>query len=294
MAHNVEQDSSASLGSLRDAGPKSPCPTEGQEPTGSYFQSSHGRSENAETPARRLLRSAIGMHSRTEPQPLLRTTAGDFPLNEYRLRRAGREWTVLHVSSVLSYEDELHFLGEHSTPLPYGIALWPAAIALAHDVASRADAFGGRRVLELGSGTGLPGIVAASFGGRVVQTDRNKLTMYLCGLNGERNGVERIEYRLTDWAAWDDAGYYEWILGSDVLYAEETHPHLRRIFESNLAPGGRVLLSDPFRRAGLRLLEAMEEGGWRITLTKWSVGGEAAPRPIAVYELEPPRSGPPG
>jgi hypothetical protein len=66
------------------------------------------------------------------------------------------------------------------------------------------------------------------------------------------------------------------------------HPHLRRIFESNLAPGGRVLLSDPFRAVSLGLLEALEEDSWTVTLSKWSVGEEATPRPIAVFELTAP------
>ncbi|HEX8693042.1 MAG TPA: methyltransferase domain-containing protein [Longimicrobium sp.] len=226
----------------------------------------------------------------------LHTTTGDFPLHEYRLELGGREWSVLHTGAVLTHVDEWNFFRELKDRLPYGVALWPAAIALAHEVASRADGFRGARVLELGAGTGLPGIVAASLGGRVVQTDRHELAMSVCRRNGERNGAGAIEYRVADWADWDDAGRYEWILGSDVLYAEAGHPHLRRIFESNLAPGGRVLLSDPFRAASFRLLEELEADGWRITLAKWSVGEEDDLRAIGLFELEPPRQGggPPG
>lgn len=225
--------------------------------------------------------------SPAQPQ-VLNTSVGEFPLYDYRLRLAGREWTVLHTGAVLTHEDESRFLHEPVNRLPYGVALWPAAIALAHEVASRPEAFQGRRVLELGAGTGMPGIVAASLGGQVVQTDRQEMAMSVCKRNGERNGTLAIEHRLADWTQWDDARPYEWILGSDVLYGDTLHPHLRRIFESNLAPRGRILLSDPFRAVSLRLLEALEEDGWRIALTKWNVGEDSAPRPIGVFELMAP------
>ena len=227
------------------------------------------------------------MSESTTQADVLRTTAGDFPLHEYRLGLGGRTWSILHTESVLSRDDETHFLMELKERLPYGVVLWPAAIALAHEVAARAQEMRGTRMLELGAGTGLPGIVAASLGARVVQTDKQEMAMSVCRRNGERNGVASIEHRLVDWADWDDAERYDWIIGSDVLYGESMHPHLRRIFEGSLAPGGRVLLSDPFRATSLKLLEAMEADGWRITMTKWSIGRDGAPRPIGIFELAP-------
>ena len=140
------------------------------------------------------------MHSPEDEQRLLQTPAGEFPPNEYRLRAGGREWRILHVGSVLTRDDENRFLGELKGRVPYGVALWPAAIALAHDIASRSEAFRGRRVLELGAGTGLPGIVAATFGARVAQTDRDELALSACRRNGELNRVLEVEHRLSEWA----------------------------------------------------------------------------------------------
>jgi methyltransferase-like protein 23 len=224
-----------------------------------------------------------------DPQRMLQTESGDFLLQEYNLREAGRAWTILHTGAILSRADESHFLGELTDRLPYGVALWPAAIALAHEMVARADTVKGERILELGAGTGLAGIVAASLGGRVVQTDRNELALSVCRRNGERNGIRSIDYRLADWLAWEDTEQYDWIIGSDILYGEVMHPALRQIFAANLAPGGRIVIADPFRAVSFKLLEELEADGWIIAVSKWQVGEASAGRPIGLFELTPPR-----
>ena len=56
----------------------------------------------------------------------LSTTAGDLPLEEYRLALDGKSWTILHTGAILSHDDEDRFLRGDQPRLPYGIALWPA------------------------------------------------------------------------------------------------------------------------------------------------------------------------
>lgn len=219
---------------------------------------------------------------------VLQTTIGDLPLEEVEVAIGGRTWRVLHTGALISREEERAFLtGEGAPQRPYGIVLWPAAIALAHALAARAVA--GLRVLELGAGTGLPGLVAAALGARVVQTDRQRLVLHVCRQNAARNDVTAIEHREADWTAWTDDARYDLIIGSDILYAEGLHAPLRAIFEGNLAPGGTVLVSDPFRETGLRLLEAMEADGWRVTMDRWSVGIAPPPRQVGVFALTRPR-----
>jgi predicted nicotinamide N-methyase len=207
------------------------------------------------------------------------------PLNEYHLELGGHIWSIHHSGAVLTVEDEQRYLSESTNRAPYGVVLWPSAIALAHDIFSRADRMRGARVLELGAGTGLPGIVAATCGAHVVQTDRNAEALSLCRMNGERNHAPGIEYRIADWTSWRDASHFDWIIGSDILYAERLHPHLREIFDHSLAPAGTLLIADPFRARSVPLLEAMERSGWSVSMSKWSVGVNTEPRPIGVYEL---------
>lgn len=219
------------------------------------------------------------------PAHVLHTTAGDFPLVECRLELGGRALSVLHAEAILDRATEDRFVSDPDNRLPYGAALWPAALALAHDLAGRAAALRGRAVLELGAGCGLPGIAAAALGARVLQTDRNELALHLCQQNGARNRLAGIGYRRADWVEWPDLGTFDWIIGSDVLYADALHEYLRHIFETNLAPGGRVLLADPYRRTSMALLERMEAEGWTAAHARWSIADGPDARPVGVYEL---------
>ena len=219
---------------------------------------------------------------------ILGTSAGDFRLLDYRQRTAGREWSILHLGAILTEEDETRAIVRKTNRLPYGVSLWPSSIALAHEVAARAGEFRGRSVLELGAGTGLPGIVAASLGARVVQTDCDELSLHVCRRNAERNGVPAVEHRQADWSDWSDPDRYDWILGADVLYGEKLHPQLRRIFESNLAEGGRILISDPFRSVGHQFLESLEADGWPVSFSRWDVGSDETPKAVGVFEIRPP------
>ncbi|HKP15180.1 MAG TPA: methyltransferase domain-containing protein [Gemmatimonadaceae bacterium] len=212
------------------------------------------------------------------------TLQHDRPLHEYHLRLDGHAWTIAHSGAILSERDEQRYLGEDRGRAPYGLALWPASIALAHELVSRATTLHGLRVLELGAGTGLAGIVAATYGASVVQTDRLEEAIAIGRLNAERNGVRTIEHRLADWTSWTDTGRYDLILGADVIYAPRLHPSLRAIFDTNLAPGGRLLLGDPFRSASIRMLEGMEQDGWTVQMTKWRVGGAWGERSIGGFE----------
>lgn len=219
----------------------------------------------------------------------LHTSVGSFPLLEYRAHLADRDWSILHTGAILSLDDEMRFLFDEDNRRPYGVVLWPAAIAMGHDLAARGTALHGAQVLELGAGTGLPGLVAAAQGAQVTQTDRQEVALSVCRRNAERNGITSVVRRQLEW---DDSALeerYDWIIGSDIAYAQGAHAALRRLFAAQLTPSGRVLLSDPFRAASLPLLRSLEEDGWTVQLSKWTVAVDDEPRMVGVYELSPPR-----
>jgi predicted nicotinamide N-methyase len=216
--------------------------------------------------------------------PLLETSIGDFQLHEYCLRVGEQRWSFLHTGATLTVAQEQQFLAREQGRLPYGVMLWPASIALAHDLIARSEQLPGKRLLELGAGTGLPGIVAASLGADVLQIDRSELALHVCTLNKERNRVPQLVAREADWETFHSDIKFDLIVGSDVLYVTTMHERLRAICDDYLAPGGVVLFSDPLRAQSLPMLEAMEASGWRVSLSKWSIEVEAGTRSIVVYE----------
>jgi predicted nicotinamide N-methyase len=209
---------------------------------------------------------------------------GDLTLHEYRLQLGARSWSFLHTGAVLTGEQEQAYLAHEQGRLPYGVMLWPASIALAHELVGRADEFAGKRVLELGAGTGMPGIVAAALGAEVLQIDHSPAARHVCAMNAERNRVTLAQVRDADWETFHSELLFDFVLGSDVLYVTTMHDRLRAICDRYLAPSGKALFSDPFRAQSLPMLEAMEASGWRVSLAKWSIQVAAGTRTIGVYE----------
>jgi predicted nicotinamide N-methyase len=227
-------------------------------------------------------------HSTPHTVPIATPAPSATPdLSEFRLSVAGRELVVLHRQALISWLDEQTYLSSDE-PRQYGTVLWPASIALALEIAERADAFRGRRVLELGAGVGLSGIAAASVGAQVLQTDRDEEALTFCRSNAGRNGIA-LEQRVADWNAWTIDERYDWVIASDILYRETLHPKLRALFDAVLTPGGRLLIADPLRSASVRLLQAMERDGWRITMSRWTIGEGDDARAIGVFEATPRR-----
>merc|ERR1711990_586734 len=73
--------------------------------------------------------------------------------------------------------------GEDST----GTKIWDAGRALCDTLTNEASTLANQRVLELGSGTGIGGLAAASAGAAVVLTDGESATLPLLEANVKHN-----------------------------------------------------------------------------------------------------------
>ncbi|KAL1484685.1 hypothetical protein MTO96_032441 [Rhipicephalus appendiculatus] len=83
----------------------------------------------------------------------------------------------------------------------YGMYVWPCSPVLAQYLWFNREHIKGKRILEIGAGTGLPGILAALLGARVTLSDSSPLGLKNC----QRNALFQL-------------GPIDIILGSDCFY----------------------------------------------------------------------------
>jgi predicted nicotinamide N-methyase len=189
------------------------------------------------------------------------------PLEYVELAIEGRLWRI---QAVLN-QDALLEMADQLAHIPYGFLLWESAVGLASLLAEQPQLVSGKRVLELGAGMGLPGLVACSVGATVWQTDHEARALALAQTNAAQNGVTGLQHFVADWRTWMHNTQYDVILGADILYERAMHPHLVPIFRQNLAPGGCLLLADPSRPQALDFVAALETQGWQFAITMQTV-----------------------
>ena len=132
------------------------------------------------------------------------------------------------------------------------ISLWwgvtTSALALARHIEASYDVRG-KTLLELGSGVGLSGLVAAIKGARVTFSDYVPEALHIARLNAIANGVQQedAEFKILDWEFPSLRGQFDMIIGSEILYEYFFHSSLSDLILSALREDGVLLLADRHR-----------------------------------------------
>ncbi|MGD0622521.1 MAG: methyltransferase domain-containing protein [Thermacetogeniaceae bacterium] len=151
---------------------------------------------------------------------------------------------------------------EDDDQIPYWAELWPASRGLAQYIWEHVD-FSGDKVLELGAGLGLPGLVAGRKGARVTISDYQPDALKIASRNALRNGIGGVAFELADWRDWHLRERFDWIIGSDVLYNPRSNPYVGRILANNLAASGQLLFAHPGRQVTLSFLGELVASGFK-------------------------------
>jgi predicted nicotinamide N-methyase len=154
----------------------------------------------------------------------------------------------LHIAeeSVPIWQKTEEELGEMNIPPPYWAFAWAGGQALARYLLDNPALVAGRRVLDLGSGSGLVAIAAAKAGAaRVLAADIDALALAAIGLNAAANAVA-LETTADDLLA-ALPGAFDAILVGDLFYERPLAERVLAFLEAALARGAVVLVGDPRR-----------------------------------------------
>lgn len=164
---------------------------------------------------------------------------------------------------------------------PYWAYAWAGGAVLARYVLDRPSTVAGRRVLDLGAGSGLVGIAAAKAGAReVIAAEIDLNGIVALGLNAAANGVavSIIGEDITD----GPPPAVDLVLAGDVFYAQDVARRVVPFLDRCLAAGIDVLVGDPGRawlpKPRLRLL-----GEYQVPDVGGNGGGAREPSGVFAF-----------
>jgi len=155
----------------------------------------------------------------------------------------GRKITIFHASDAdRQLEDAL----EDDSADPYSAVLWPASLAVARELPGLVSP--DDYVFDLGAGTGLAALTAASLGANVTAYDHDPFSLRLIEEAARLQDltVETIEFDLLSLEPLPPA---DLIILSDLFYDYDLADSLARRVVEQVRMGGRAIVGDPDRTA---------------------------------------------
>ncbi len=137
-------------------------------------------------------------------------------------------------------------LGEINVPPPYWAFAWAGGQALARYILDNPELVCGKRVLDLGSGSGLTAIVAKKAGARdVIAADIDELALASVLLNAAANKVS-VEVVSDDLLAKPPVPF-DVVLVGDLFYERQLADRVLAYIEAASGLGATILIGDPQR-----------------------------------------------
>ena len=151
------------------------------------------------------------------------------------------------------------FINPHDVmhEFPLWAKIWQASWVLAGYLAEMPVA-AEKNFLEIGGGTGLVSIVAASFGHRITMTEYNPDALQFARANALINECPQLNIQELDWNHPRLTGRFDYIVASEVSYRKEDIQSLMLLFRNSLKPDGEVVLAGEMRKLSKDFYKALE------------------------------------
>jgi predicted nicotinamide N-methyase len=161
----------------------------------------------------------------------------------------GRRYSFLIPSSLEAFintQDLFH-------DFPLWAKIWESSLVLA-DYLARMPPEPEKRFLEIGAGLGLVSIVAASFGHSIMMTDCNPQCLDFAKANARINHCSSLKIMELDWDKPQLEGFFDYIVGAEVIYAERDFRPILELLRAHLKPEGEAILAVGMRKTSMEFL----------------------------------------
>lgn len=130
---------------------------------------------------------------------------------------------------------------------PYWAHYWGGGLALARHILDNPDRVAGKRVLDLGTGSGLVAIAAARAGAsEVMAVDIDPYAIAAAAANAEANGVAVATW-LADPTSAGGPTAWDVVTVGDLFYEHETAARVMDFIRRCSESGSEILVGDPWR-----------------------------------------------
>lgn len=166
--------------------------------------------------------------------------------------------TALQVKAVFDFWEEWERESAFERDVPFWALVWPAAAVLGRFILENTEWVKGKRVLDIGCGSGVSSIACALAGAAHVKAnDIDPAALEMTSINAGLNGVS-LELSGVNLLTADEICEVDTVLAADMFYSKHQADLLSGFLEKTRRCGAQVLIADagrPFApRNGTRLL----------------------------------------
>ncbi len=168
---------------------------------------------------------------------------------------------------------------------PLWSKVWEASLLLASKMASR-PVGPDERLLELGAGLGVAGLVAAAFGHDVTLTEYDPHALAFLEANRHENGCRQAGIRRLDWHRPDLDGRFDVILGSELIYKESDFEAMRSLLRALLKSDGEIHLAGEIRQTNKAFFDCMQSD-FHIQIARHTLRSEERAISLLLIQMKP-------
>jgi predicted nicotinamide N-methyase len=192
----------------------------------------------------------------------------------------GRVVALWQVHDLDAHVDRAALLAAERAPEPpYWAHLRSGARVLAAAVPDDAG-----RVVEIGCGLGLPGLVAALRGASVVFVDHEPVPLAFVAASARANGLAATHCVIADFTEPPFRDAFDLVLAAEIVYDRAGFTSLARSLAALAGARGRVLLTDGQRIDTRGFYAALETAGLRWRADTLRVAEEGFPVEVRLVE----------